>query len=142
MLDDLGLIPTLIWHLERYRAQTGIQVAFQHNGVTGRFQPEIETAAYRIVQEALTNVARHAGTLEAFLCLWADQQILNIHVEDKGRGFVVEEVLANGDASGLLGIQERVGLLNGQITIHSRPGSGTSLVVELPLKGEEKTSCL
>src|SRR5207253_4700538 len=61
MLDDLGLLPALRWHCERYTAQTGVRVSLEHAGLEQRFPADVETAAYRIVQEALTNVARHAG---------------------------------------------------------------------------------
>jgi len=61
ILDDFGLLPTLLWHIGRYTAQTKIQVNFEHAGLEQRFAAEIETAAYRIVQEALTNIARHSG---------------------------------------------------------------------------------
>ena len=60
-MDDLGLLPAVLWLVERYTAQTGVQVRLHHAGVDRRFAPEVETASYRIVQEALTNVSRHAG---------------------------------------------------------------------------------
>ena len=73
MLDDLGLLPTLLWHIEHYTAQTRVQVTFKNSGLEGRrFAPEVETAAYRIAQEALTNIARHAGVNEATLRVWTE----------------------------------------------------------------------
>ena len=69
MLDDIGLLPTLLWHFERYTKQTGIKVSFHHSGITQRLSPDVETAVYRIVQEALTNIARHAQVTEAFVQL-------------------------------------------------------------------------
>ena len=67
VLDDLGLLHALLWHFERYRQQTGVVAHFSHTGIEGRrFSQEIETAAYRIIQEALTNVARHAQVTEFF----------------------------------------------------------------------------
>src|SRR5262249_8320787 len=74
MLDDLGLLPALVWQLQRYVAQTGIRVDLEHTGLEGkRFPPDVETAAYRIVQEALTNVARYAGVPTAAVRLWLDR---------------------------------------------------------------------
>jgi PAS domain S-box-containing protein len=134
MLDDLGLLPALLWHLERYTAQTNVRVTFKHAGLTDRrYPPEVETAAYRVVQEALTNVARHAGVSEATVRLWADQEMLNVQVEDRGAGFDAEAALAAGTTRGLIGMRERVGLLGGQLTVEPVPGEGTCLTAELPL---------
>jgi PAS domain S-box-containing protein len=133
MLDDLGLLPTLLWHSERYTAQTGVQVRFQHVGVAGRrFAPELETAAYRLVQEALTNVARHAGTTEVLVRLWARQDVLGVQIQDAGCGFDPASVLAGSQSTGLNSMRERVALLNGELTIESAPGAGTRLMAELP----------
>jgi PAS domain S-box-containing protein len=137
MLDDLGLLPTLLWHIEHYTAQTRVRVAFKNSGLEGRrFTPEVETAAYRIVQEALTNVARHASASEATVRVWTDHHRLIIQVEDQGRGFDPEAVLATGDTSGLAGMRERAALLDGQLIIESRAGSGTHLMAELKIGDE------
>jgi signal transduction histidine kinase len=133
-LDDLGLLPALRWHFERYTTQTNVRVAFKHTGLEGRrFAPEVETAAYRIVQEALTNVARHAEVGEVTVRLWADRDTLGVQVEDQGAGFDVESALVRGTSSGLSGMHERVTLLGGQLTIESVPGVGTRLTAEFPL---------
>lgn len=134
MLDDLGLLPTLLWHFDRYSAQTGVHVAFKQVGLEGRrFAPQVETAAYRIVQEALTNVARHAGAGEVSVKLWASEHTLGVEIEDQGVGFDPEAAQLAGTSSGLSGMQERTALLGGQLTIESAPGVGTRLEVELPL---------
>jgi len=131
MLDDLGLLPTLLWHIEHYTAQTQIRVNFKHNGLEKkRFSPEVETAAYRVVQEALTNIAKHAGVEEATVRVWTHQDILSIQVEDSGRGFA-PELVASGETSGLAGMRERTTLLGGQLRIDSNVGSGTRLLAEL-----------
>ncbi|MFQ6101933.1 MAG: PAS domain S-box protein [Anaerolineae bacterium] len=133
-LDDLGLLPALRWHFERYTTQTNVRVVFKHAGLEGRrFVPEVETAAYRIVQEALTNVARHAGVSEVTARLWADQDTLGVQIEDQGTGFDVESALAAGTSSGLSGMHERAALLSGQLTVESAPGAGTRLTAEFPL---------
>jgi PAS domain S-box-containing protein len=137
MLDDLGLVPTLLWHFDRYTAQTKVRVVFEHAGIEKRFVTEVETAAYRIVQEALTNVARHARASQATVRLWVDENWLNVQVEDHGVGFdteaMLETVLASGTTFGLAGIRERVLLLEGQLTVEATPGQGTRLTAELPL---------
>ena len=136
MLDDLGLLPALLWHFDRYSTQTGIQIGFKHNGLEGRrFAPEMETAGYRIVQEALTNVARHANVKEVTVQVWVDHETLVVQVEDKGAGFNLENAVASGNSSGLSGMRERASLLGGTLSIRSLPGEGTRLTAELPLGG-------
>lgn len=134
MLDDLGLVPALLWLFERRSGLSSLEVQFRHQNVEDmRFPPAIETAAYRIVQEALTNVARHSGASNAFVRLWASDDTLSVQIEDKGRGFDAEASLAAGNSSGLSGMRERAGLLGGRLTIESSRGDGTTLTAELPL---------
>jgi signal transduction histidine kinase len=133
MLDDLGLLPALLWHFERYTTQTGIRVSFEHTGLGGHLPPPVETAAYRIVQEALTNVARHAAVDEATVRLWAGPDLLNIQVIDRGTGFDPEATRAACGTGGLSGMGERASLLGGQLRVESRRGAGTRVAAELPL---------
>jgi signal transduction histidine kinase len=134
MLDDLGLLPALRWHFEQYTTQTGVRVAFKHVGLDEkRFAPEIETAAYRIVQESLTNVARYADVKEVTVRIWTDQDLLTLQIQDQGSGFDVDAALDKPMSSGLSGMYERVRLLNGQMTIESTPGKGAMVTAELPL---------
>ncbi|MBI2466954.1 MAG: GAF domain-containing protein [Candidatus Rokubacteria bacterium] len=133
MLDDLGLLPALLWYLDRYSARTGVRVAFKHAGLERRLGANVETAAYRIVQEALSNVARHARTDEATVQLRADADALTVHVEDGGGGFEAERVTQNGMTSGLAGMRERAALLGGRFRIEAAPGAGTRVTAELPL---------
>lgn len=133
ILDDLGLLPTLLWHIEHYTAQTNVRVNFKHSGLEKqRFAPEVETAAYRVVQEALTNVARHASVHEAAVRVWTRQDILSIEVADAGSGFDPETVLGR-ETSGLTGMRERATLAGGRMKIESCPGSGTRLLAELKI---------
>lgn len=136
MLDDLGLLSALVWYFERYRTRTNVQVTFKHVGMEGcRFPTEVETAAYRIVQEALTNVARHASVNEVTVRLWAGEEMLGMQIEDRGVGFDPEAALAAHISSGLAGMRERVGLLGGRMAIESAPGAGTCVAAEFPLGG-------
>ncbi len=134
MLDDLGLLSTLRWHIDRYMAQTGIRVIFKHSGLDQRrFAADIEIAVYRMVQEGLTNVARYAETSEVVVRVWATDAILGVQIEDQGRGFDVVSALAKHSSIRLSGMRERMLLLGGNLRIQSAPGQGSRLTVELPL---------
>ena len=133
-LDDLGLLPALLWQFERYSRQTGVQVDFRHQNLEGRrLGRQVETAAYRIIQEALTNAARHAKTASIEIRAWIENDLLNLHVEDHGEGFDVSTARARADGSGIAGMQERASLIGGVLRIDAQPGWGTRLVAELPL---------
>ncbi len=132
MLDDLGLLPTLIWHVERYIAQTRVKVFFEHNGLNRSFSPDISIAIYRIMQEALTNIARHANVNEADVHIWADEKAMHLVVKDLGTGFNATSIRL-GTSSGLSGMRERSLLLGGKFAVESSPDAGTILTVEIPL---------
>jgi signal transduction histidine kinase len=129
-LDAYGLLPALAWHIERYQTRTGIQVDLRHQGVNGRFPGPVEISAYRVVQEALTNVARHAGATLVSVQLLAGDGTLTLSIRDRGRGFNPDD---RPMSSGLGGMRERVELLGGTTSIESAPGGGTSITVEIPL---------
>ncbi|NTU85982.1 MAG: GAF domain-containing sensor histidine kinase, partial [Chloroflexales bacterium] len=133
MLDDVGLLPALLWQVKRYSEQTGISVDLRHWGLERRFPPAVETVAYRVVQEALTNIARSAGVRTATVSLLASSTQLIVQVRDGGRGFVLAEALAGARSSGLAGMHERVSLLGGTLSIETAPGAGTCVTADLPL---------
>ena len=135
MLDDLGLLPALLWLFERYATQAGVQVNFEHRDLQRRFNPEIETAAYRIVQEALTNATRHAGVREVTVRSWSDASSLCVQIVDAGRGFDAQAAMGGAASSGVAGMRERVLLLNGRFTVESAPGKGTRVSADFPLNG-------
>ncbi|MEP0806690.1 MAG: PAS domain-containing sensor histidine kinase [Chloroflexota bacterium] len=133
MLDDLGLVPALLWHVNRFEEQSGIRVNFAHYGVQERrFAPEIETTAYRAVQEALTNAARHAGATQIRLEVRVRDGEMDIEIEDDGRGFDPHEALAQNH--GLGAMRERVHLAGGSFHVQSRSGEGARLSIRLPLR--------
>lgn len=137
-LDDLGLLPALLMHFERFTEQTNIKILFKHSGIDRRFPSLIETTSFRVVQEALTNVARHAQVNQAAVRVWTEDNLLSIQVQDSGVGFIPEEILLQPENIGLLGMQERVALCGGQLEIESEPGMGTCLTIELPVSTEKK----
>jgi signal transduction histidine kinase len=134
MLDDLGLLSALRWQLGRYTSQFEIRVNFKHSRLDEqRFAPDIETAAYRIVQEALTNVARHAGVGKVDVDIQADESRIRIRIRDEGIGFDAHTLSASS-TGGLSGMRERASMLGGQLDVESAPGAGTLLRAELPLR--------
>jgi signal transduction histidine kinase len=140
MLDDLGLLATLLWYFQHYLVKTQVTVEFVHDGIEGRLPPAVETATYRIVQEALNNVARHAAVNDATVCVSANQDQLYLEVSDQGKGFEPEIALRSRTSSGLLEMQERAELLNGHLTIRSMAGRGTSISAAIPLTASEAPS--
>jgi signal transduction histidine kinase len=140
ILDDLGLLATLLWYFQHYLVKTQVTVEFVHDGIEGRLPAAVETATYRIVQEALTNVARHAAVNDATVCVSANQHQLYLEVSDQGKGFEPETALRSHTSSGLLEMQERAELLKGQLTIRSMPGRGTSISAAIPLTASEAPS--
>ncbi|MBI3884998.1 MAG: sensor histidine kinase [Opitutae bacterium] len=132
ILDDLGLQPALEWHLRQYHHQTGITVACHLELPEARLPGELETTIFRMVQEALTNIARHARCHEASLVIDATGDHLYVEISDRGLGFELATLRDIRDSLGLAGLQERVSLAGGKLEIHSQPGQGTRLSAEFP----------
>lgn len=134
MLDDFGLLSAFQWYFERYTRLTHIEINFRHQGLEERrFASELETAAYRVTQEALTNVARYAGVSTVEVTAWATETQLRLQISDEGKGFSPEEKIRGISSRGLVGMRERIQLLGGSLTILSAPGEGTQVIVSLPL---------
>jgi PAS domain S-box-containing protein len=133
ILDSMGLLPALLWQIERYTRQTGIAVKFHQTGLTHRLPLEVETAAYRIIQEALTNVARHAGVSQVVVQVRVSEEALTLFVVDEGAGFDAEQATEATFTMGLAGMRERADLLGGTLRISSAPGEGTTIEAELPV---------
>jgi signal transduction histidine kinase len=136
ILDDFGLEQTLEWFVEQFSKQTGIQVHFARDLAQGFFPREDAIHIYRILQEALNNVARHSKAQEAWVVLREQGDELNLEVRDNGKGFALppggmERV--PGDGIGLMGMRERVQHLNGTFSLRSAPGQGTVLSVRIPV---------
>jgi signal transduction histidine kinase len=132
VLDDFGLVAALERLTQSFGEQTGISVHFQQNWPTSdRLPAEIETALYRIVQESLTNIVKHARATSVSVVLTRKDDSVSVVVEDDGVGF--EPHRAREDGIGLVGMRERVALLGGRLAIESRPGAGTTFVAEVPL---------
>ena len=134
LLDDMGLPATLEWYLRGFATRTGIATDLVQQGVEARLTAEIEVCLYRIAQEALTNVARHAGARSCRVYLQRLPQTVLLTVEDDGNGFDVRQATASQSRQGmgLLGIQERAAGFGGTFRLESTPGKGTRLTVEVP----------
>jgi signal transduction histidine kinase len=140
-LDHLGLVAALERYVAEYGRKHGLEADFDAGGLDGaRLRPQTETALYRIVQEALTNVVRHARARGVSVLLDRRGSRAILVVEDDGMGFDVEGVRhlrAPAGVLGILGMEERALLVGGSLTIESHPGSGTAVFVEVPLEGED-----
>jgi signal transduction histidine kinase len=136
MLDDLGLKPALEWQTKLFQGQTGIAIELELSLPEKRFSAEIETTVFRMVQEALTNVARHSGATAAVVTVTADEDALQVEIADRGRGFDATTALARRDSLGLAGIAERVRLAGGELDIFSQSGQGTRIHAEFSLQSQ------
>lgn len=136
-LDDLGLLAALEAYTESYRSRMPVRVTFQANGFEDRdrrLPPQIELVLYRVVQEALTNVAKHANAHAIRVELSRRPHEVLASVSDDGDGFSVEEMMRSRERGlGLFGMQERLSLVRGQLIIDSAPGRGTRVNARVPL---------
>lgn len=137
-LDHLGLVATLRWYLARVQAQTGVVAGLTVHGESRRLPPELETTLFRIAQEALTNVVRHANADRVDIVLSFEPDLLSLEVTDDGAGFDAEATSVAPTSLGLLGIRERAQLMGGAMALRSRPGEGTQLSVTVPLERERE----
>lgn len=138
VLDDLGLVAAIQRYIKEYCSKLGIQVDFQVTGFQDRrLAPETETALYRIVQEALTNVAKHSGARNVSVLLEHRGDEVVAIVEDDGRGFDVESIFGSkikDKKLGLFGMEERASLMGGTLHIESSPGLGTTVFIQVPVE--------
>ncbi len=143
ILDDLGLVPALRWYLNRYASRLDAKIDLEVIDFDERPSAEVETVLYRVAQEALTNVARHAQASHVHIRLERKATTVTLLIEDDGQGFDTEEIMRYKGLPhglGLLGIQERVTFLGGHVDIQSRPGRGTRLFIEIPWSVEDEQS--
>ncbi len=137
-LDDLGLVVALQSHADRFLSGSGIAFELNADGLSDRLTPELETALYRIYQEALNNVRRHSGANRVSITLTMNHGFLESEIQDDGRGFDPQVLDSNGDSPhglGLLGMKERVNQACGNIEIISQPGIGTRIHLRFPING-------
>ena len=133
LLDDLGLAAAIEWQAEEFQKRTGIQCKITIDPKDVTFDRDRNTAIYRIFQETLTNVARHAQATEVNVSLRQRDGQLELNVRDNGRG-ITEKELANPKSFGLIGIRERVKIFSGINIIKGVPGKGTTVTVRMPIR--------
>jgi two-component system sensor histidine kinase DegS len=135
LLDDLGLIPALHSYMKGFTERTGIQIRFTVFAEVEQLENAKRTVLYRVAQEALTNVARHAQATSVKLSIRKLDGILRMEIIDNGKSFAVQHVLSGkrNKRLGLLCMRERLEMVNGSFTIESVPGKGTTIRVEIPL---------
>jgi signal transduction histidine kinase len=134
MLDDLGLLDTASTYLQHFTRRTGVPTDLSVQDFSGRLSPEVEECAYRVIQEAVTNVGRHASASTCHVRIERQGETLRISVDDNGRGFdLAQDRPARERGLGLISVRERVIGLGGTLAIESEPGHGTRLVADLPL---------
>lgn len=131
MLDDLGLAPALEWQGREFSRRMGVPVTVQIEGELEHLNDPQRTCIYRVVQEALTNCARHSGAQNIRVAVRGQPNLIRVTVQDDGIGFEPEVRMPG--RLGLLGIQERVKELDGSVEISSRPRQGTIVTVEVPV---------
>lgn len=132
-LDD-GLLPAVRAHVETFLSDAEIDVEIEADAETYPLSGDARLAAYRIIQECLSNVVRHAGASRVRIRLAASDGAMTASVEDDGKGFDVSEAAESGGGLGLLGMNERAYVVGGRVAIESRPGAGTRVRIHIPLR--------
>lgn len=140
-LNDLGLVPTLQRYVLTFQEETGIEVSFKTKGVYDDIRPAISLTVFRVVQEAINNIKKHAEAQNVVINLEFLDKELRLYIYDDGKGFRVEELKDRNkninSGFGLISIRERIGLLNGEFQISSEEGKGTRLNILIPLNNDE-----
>ena len=136
VLDDLGLVDALEWFTADFERRTEIACVFEHENVP-RLNETVSTAAYRIAQEALTNIARHAGATRVDVGLRSNDGFLTLAVVDNGQGFDAEH-LSESEGLGVAGMKERASLVGGVLDVHSEPQKGTHVYLKVPIDGQSE----
>ncbi|MFC1988944.1 PAS domain S-box protein, partial [Chloroflexota bacterium] len=135
ILDDLGLAAALEWYFKRFTTHTNIRVQFEQSYIERSLDAQLNNAVYRVVQEALTNVARHANATMVTVKLSIDHGTLKLRIEDDGIGFEPAALPAYA-TGGIIGMQERINLVGGILQIQSKLNNGTRITVRIPDQNE------
>lgn len=141
-LDDLGLVPTLQRYIMTFQEDSGISVSFKTRGIFEDIKSLISLTVFRIVQESINNIRKHADARSVTINLESTEKDLKLYIYDDGRGFDIESLKAKSDdisgGFGLISMRERIDLLGGELNISSEPGKGTRLNIAIPFIQEEE----
>lgn len=141
VLDDLGLVSALHWYADTFSQRTELAVRFSADNLPERPPADVETVLYRLVQEGLTNIARHADARQVEIELTGEPQAICLRIRDDGRGFDAARLSkpwSPGQGLGLRGMRERVKLLGGKLDVDSKPGKGTELRAWVPWNRDKR----
>ncbi len=134
----MGLVAAVSSLVDSHLKVAGVKVSFKITGKVRRLPPPLETALFRVIQEAFNNIARHAHANNVGVSVRLNKESIIVHIKDDGIGFDVQEAISSKDklrGLGLLSMRERVELMNGALVIKSSPGHGTEITIEVPLTG-------
>jgi signal transduction histidine kinase len=131
ILDDLGLLPAIEWQLEEFQKRTGIRCKLDANVEKVGFSAEASAVLFRVVQEALTNIVRHAAASSARVDLRSDGRNLRMSITDDGKG-ITEQQINDLRSLGIVGMKERISRVGGEFRIRSQRGKGTRIEISLP----------
>jgi len=131
VLDDIGLVEAMKWQTEEFEKRFSIPITAIFSDIPDNLQQDIAVALFRIYQETLTNIARHAAARHVRVQLTSDDRYISLEVQDDGRGFD-EEIIGATRTLGLLGMKERANMIGGEVEISSQPGKGTSIKIVIP----------
>lgn len=138
-LDDLGLIPTLRKFIPELAKREDLKIELNFTGRERRLPSGMEVAVFRLIQEILNNVIKHAKATTVFVNVEINEEAIKVEIQDNGVGFEKDEVIKNKDHFGLIGMKERIQLLEGEYDIESEKNKGTTVFLQVPIKGGEKS---
>lgn len=136
LFHDENFSTTLLEYFNDFEDKYNFYIEFMPIGTIGKYELPLEIALFRLVQEAITNVRKHAGVKRAMVKIEDTGTCLTIVIKDEGCGFELEAISSDKERYGIIGMKERVGLFGGELDIISSPGSGTQVIVKVPLEGE------
>jgi two-component system sensor histidine kinase UhpB len=134
ILDDLGLGPALEWRVDEFNKSPDVHAAIEVRGLEQRLPRNVELVLYRVGQESLSNVTRHANASEVQVALWREEDWVTIEISDNGRGFDRDQVCEGPRGLGLVGMRERLAMIGGELIVDSTPGEGTRIIARAPVQ--------